>query len=207
MSETKKKRNIRGIALMGMGLMLLLSAGLLVYFRQAEEQKAEEWSLNMVEALQNQIPMQDEDINHGSVENLLHTFALNDELTLKVEDAEFVGIIEIPAIGLTLPIQASMSDAKLKLSPCRYRGSLTKNNLIVAGHNFPNQFGYFYRLRHGDDVLFTDVDGNVYTYQVTGVETLKSTDVDEMEYGNWDLTLFTCTTGGVDRVTIRCQLY
>jgi sortase A len=27
-----------------------------------------------------------------------------------------------------------------------------------------------------------------------------------MESGDWDLTLFTCTTGGQSRITVRCVL-
>jgi sortase A len=36
-------------------------------------------------------------------------------------------------------------------------------------------------------------------------EVLKSTAIEEMEAGEWDLTLFTCTIGGADRITIRCE--
>ena len=37
-------------------------------------------------------------------------------------------------------------------------------------------------------------------------ETLNPTDIEGMESGNWDLTLFTCTVGGQSRVTIRFEL-
>ena len=56
----------------------------------------------------------------------------------------------------------------------------------------------------GSNVIFTDVDGNIFTYTVMVRETLMSTDVQQMESGGWDLTLFTCTAGGQNRVIVRC---
>ena len=50
------------------------------------------------------------------------------------------------------------------------------------------------------------MDGNVFRYSVCAVEQLAKTAVEEMQTGDWDLTLFTCTKGGVMRVTVRCAL-
>ena len=51
--------------------------------------------------------------------------------------------------------------------------------------------------------MFTDMDDNVYTYEMVALETLGPADVGEMESGDWDLSLFTCTVGGQSRVTAR----
>ena len=37
------------------------------------------------------------------------------------------------------------------------------------------------------------------------IETLKPRAIEEMDSGEWDLTLFTCTIGGSYRVTVRCE--
>ena len=66
-------------------------------------------------------------------------------------------------------------------------------------------FGLIKNLHYGDDVTFTDMDGNTFRYQVIEVETLKPLAVEEMKTGDWDLTLFTCTLGGATRVTVRCS--
>ena len=60
-------------------------------------------------------------------------------------------------------------------------------------------------LDSGDPIDFTDVTGTVYHYQVIQTEILPDTAVEEMEQGNWDLTLFTCTLSGTQRVTVRCE--
>ena len=61
-------------------------------------------------------------------------------------------------------------------------------------------------LSQGDEITFTDVDGNMFRYEVIELETLSPFAIAEMTGGNWDLTLFTCTVGGQYRVTVRCVL-
>ena len=57
----------------------------------------------------------------------------------------------------------------------------------------------------GDTVVFTDTAGSVFTYAVSGLEQLLPSQGKEMREGDWDLTLFTCTVGGQQRVTVRCE--
>ena len=56
----------------------------------------------------------------------------------------------------------------------------------------------------GDEVVFRDVDGNEFRYEAVELETLEKAAVEEMQAGDWDLSLFTCTVGGQTRVTVRC---
>ena len=48
------------------------------------------------------------------------------------------------------------------------------------------------------------LDGNVFRYEVVDMETIPPEGVEAMITGDWDLTLFTCTTGGSARVAVRC---
>ena len=52
---------------------------------------------------------------------------------------------------------------------------------------------------------FTDVYGNITEYVVVGKDILDPSAVDAMTAGDFDLTLFTCTYGGSNRVTIYCD--
>lgn len=94
---------------------------------------------------------------------------------------------------------------KLKKSPCRYRGSVYKDDLVIAAHNYRTHFGRIKDLSEGDEVIFTDIDGNIFYYEVALLEILAPNAVVEMESSEWDLTLFTCTLGGASRVTVRCK--
>ena len=52
------------------------------------------------------------------------------------------------------------------------------------------------------------MDGREWDYTVSKVETLQPTQIKEMvgkvDGDDWDLTLFTCTTGGSARCAVRC---
>ena len=123
-----------------------------------------------------------------------------------VDGIEIVGILRIPALELELPIISQWSYPDLQTAPCRYSGSAYLNDLILCGHNYSSHFGRLKELREGELVTFTDMDGNLFTYEVAEQETLMPTSVQEMTDGDWDLTLFTCTVGGKSRVTVRCVL-
>ncbi len=58
----------------------------------------------------------------------------------------------------------------------------------------------------GSDVTFTDVNGVEYDYIVSKIETIAGYDYSGMlsDSDEWDLTLFTCTKGGKNRLTLRC---
>ena len=122
-----------------------------------------------------------------------------------IDGEEYIGMLEIPALDRTLPVMSEWSYPRLKIAPCRYAGSAYLGNLIIAAHNYRSHFRNLKKLSEGDIVRFTDMDGNVFSYEVTLLEILQPNEADEMESGDWDLTLFTCTVGGKSRVTVRCK--
>lgn len=124
--------------------------------------------------------------------------------TLPVDGAEYIGLLEIPALGLRLPIAAEWSAAQAKSSPCRYTGSAYDGSLVLAGHNYQSHFGRLGSLQEGDTVRFTDVEGTVFEYTVSYFESIDMYDIDAMQAGEWDLALFTCDASRVRRVTVRC---
>ena len=122
-----------------------------------------------------------------------------------VDGRSFVGIVQIPSLGLILPIQNQWSKDNAKVAICRYSGSVYENDLIVCGHNYVEHFGRLHELEIGSEVIVTDMNGVSFHFEVTNLETLGAYDVEEMEAGQWDFTMFTCTVGGSNRVTVRCE--
>ena len=116
----------------------------------------------------------------------------------------YIGRLEIPSLHLVLPVMENWSYPKLRLAPCRYKGSAYLGDLIVAAHNYPSHFGGLKKLAPGDSVIFTDMNGTSFAYEVIEVRQLGSAAMEELEAGEWDLTLFTCTVGGRSRVAVRC---
>ena len=122
-----------------------------------------------------------------------------------IDGYKYVGFLSLPTLELELPVMADWSEAKLKLSPCRYYGSVNGNDLVICAHNYARHFGRLTELKSGDDVLFTDLDGNVTHYAVAEIQVLGPGQVEDMTSGDYPLTLFTCTYGGKSRITVRCD--
>lgn len=132
------------------------------------------------------------------------SFKKKEMQSVAIEGNFYIGKLNILPLNLTLPVMKDWDYDKLTKSPCRYEGSVYEDNMIIIAHNYKGHFGRLYKLNKGDDILFEDVKGEEFSYKVDRVETLSSEDVDEIDALEWDLTLFTCTVGGRNRVTVRC---
>lgn len=80
---------------------------------------------------------------------------------------EYVGYVEIPVLGLKLPVMSEWDYSRLKLAPCRQFGSSRTDDLVIAAHNYESHFGHLKDLSAGDTVTFIAmsisavlVDGN-----------------------------------------------
>ncbi len=124
---------------------------------------------------------------------------------VEIDGYGYVGYLSIPDLGLELPVMSKWDYSRLKIAPCRYSGSTKTDDLVICAHNYREHFGLLKGLTTGATVTFTDMDGVVWNYQVVVVDILSATAVEEMESGEYDLTLFTCTYGGASRVTVRCD--
>lgn len=124
-----------------------------------------------------------------------------------VNEYECIGTLEISSLKLKLPVMSEWDYSKLRVSPCRYTGSVYEDNLIICAHNYKNHFGKIKKLKIGDLLSFTDMNGNIFRYKVCDKETVNPHIPENITDGNWDLTLFTCTASGASRVAVRCERY
>ena len=200
----------RGTAWINLGLLLLAAALFLAAYNRNESYQAQQQSdvvlEEMSEALAQTVPAQ---TVPGQTEQPELPEAMEEPLrempVRTIRGRDYIGVLTIPALELELPVLSQWDYTNLRIAPCRYEGSVYNGSLILCAHNYSSHFGRLKSLREGDVVQFTDMDDNVYTYQVVGLETLSPTDVEGMESGDWDLTLCTCTVGGQSRVTVRLE--
>lgn len=117
---------------------------------------------------------------------------------------DVVGILSAPDIDLELAVISPWSYKNLRAGPCLYSGS-PSGRMIILAHNYSRHFGHLRELQPGASVTFTAADGTVYSYTVTGTEIWATDQLAQVVSGSdWDLTLFTCTIGGANRVVVRC---
>ena len=178
---------------MALGLALIVLAGSLFAYNNIIDKKAGQTAKAMLDAVDNRRD-----------KGLLET-ASNGEKVIEIDGMECIGTIEIPSLEIELPVQSEWSKPNLKLSPCRYSGSLLEGSLIICGHNYRNHFGKLKYIEKGDTVIITDATGTDYKYKVSSVTVLGGSDVEEMKNNDgWDMTLFTCDYSGRNRIAVRC---
>ena len=196
-----------GNTLILLGLLLLLGAGGLTAYNIWDGIRAERASQHIIQEM---------DIGQALVEALDREPDDDPEMpVIEVEGNYYIGILEIPSLQLTLPVMDRWDYTRLKISPCVYSGSYKTDDLVICAHNYARHFSPVKWIDMGADVYLITVDCRVYHYQVTNRETLKPDLVENMiENTNntkdgtvtneWDLTLFTCNTGGQTRCAVRC---
>lgn len=195
------------------GLLLLSAALCLTLYNLSDDMRAEGAAEAVMEELREAISYSTEQgLSNGipAVESKdFPDYILNPEMEMPaqtIDGTDYIGILEIPVLNVVLPVLSDWSYPKLRMAPCRYTGSAYLNNMVIAAHNYESHFGRIKNLSQGDEVQFTDIDGNLFKYEVVEVEILSPDSTAEMTSGDWNLTLFTCTIGGQSRVTVRCAL-
>jgi len=203
----KKGGSPFGKMLMVLGVVLVLGAGGLYGYNQYVDYQAGQASENAAMELVQEIAAQKVEIKDKPVVNVGAASEEPSAELLKVAElngAYYMGVLTIPDLERILPIQSDWSESKLKRTPCRYSGSLEEGGLVIAGHNYKKHFSKLSTLSHGASVVFTDLEGSQYFYEVREVCTLDGSDVEGMTESGYDLSLFTCNYDGQARVTVRC---
>lgn len=178
------------------GILMIIAALVLTGYNLWESHQAEESVKQVLQEIDLPSPAQDSTSNQENDSEMPTVTALGND---------YIGILEIPCLNMRLPIMDDCDMQKLKIAPGRYQGSIIGNDLIIAGHNYRSHFSSLGRLKGGERVIFTDMDNNRITYEVSLVEELDEHALDEMVSGDWDLSLFTCTLSGTSRWTVRCK--
>lgn len=212
------KRNFFGTTLIVLGVLSLLGAAGLLGYNLIEEREAGESAQAVLQQIApeviNRTPPKYEDLQGSLPGSLPMTdieipnYILNPQMDMPEKEYDgrsYVGVVAIPALNVELPVLADWSRSGAKIAPCRYSGTAYLDNLVICAHNYSSHFGRLNTLKTGELVYFTDMDGNLFTYEVVSFEILQPNQIEEMCDEQWDLTLFTCTLGGRTRFTIRCE--
>lgn len=181
------------------GLLLLAAALCFTVYNLWDEKRAGDRAQDLLQQYQEL-----QAVSEGAGQGDSDAFEDDGVPAIEIDGDQYIGVLEIPALDIALPVMKEWSYAGLKIAPCRYLGSVSENDLIIAGHNYDRHFGGLRGLESNDEVIFTDAEDNRFVYRVAEVTRLGGSDVEEMEAGEWDLTLFTCTTDSQNRVTVRC---
>lgn len=202
------KKIIPGILLILIGLALLGGAAYIFMQNQQENEAAGTGAQTALEALQEMLPTttaQQTTAPEVTEESVPETTLDPEMPVVEVDGYEYIGYLDLPRLEMTLPIMSEWDSLRLQIAPCRQFGSSRTDDLVIAGHNYASHFGRLNELDVGDTVRFTDMEGVVSTYTICRVETLRPTQVEDVQNSGHDLVLYTCTYGGRSRVVLFCD--
>ena len=133
-----------------------------------------------------------------------------------IED-EIIGVLEIPAMELTMPVYLGASDVHLTAGAAVLGNTSVpiggdSTNCVIAGHRGWRGADYFRhidRLQVGDTVTLTNL-WETLTYTVADIQIIKPHEVEKIKIQpNRDLlTLLTChpyASGGRQRYVVYCE--
>ena len=133
-----------------------------------------------------------------------------------VED-EIIGVLEIPAMELTMPVYLGVSDEHLAAGAAVLGNTSAPiggddTNCVIAGHRGWKGADYFRhidRLQVGDTVTLTNL-WKTLTYTVADIQIIQPHEVDKIkiQQGRDLLTLVTChpyASGGRQRYVVYCE--
>ena len=183
-----------GIICVLLGAICIISSVGFVAYNRWENENAEDIAQDLLEDIQSIIE-----------EKQPEQFLPEEMATVKVDGYECIGILSVPVLDLELPVLTDWSYAKLKKAPCHYYGTYYEKDFVIAAHNYKSHFGRLSELQAGDIVVFTDINNIEHYYEVVLLETLPKNATKEMITSGFDLSLYTCTPGGSNRVTVRCN--
>ena len=206
-----KMRKGFGICCIALGICCLIASVGFIVHNNWEEETAQNSSKNILQDIQENIldikheESISEDIERDESEEISIDIP-QEMLATQVDGYDCIGILSIPVLELELPVLTDWSYAKLKIAPCHYFGSYYEKNFVIAAHNYQSHFGRLSDLQPKDLILFTDISGTVHCYEVVLLETLPADATEEMITSGFDLSLYTCTPGGANRITVRCNV-
>ena len=196
-------RRILSGVLIGLGILLILgAAGLLLYNRQ-EADEAASVSAKVLPRISEHVEAARETATIPPLETDPNT-PIPDMPVAEIDGQLYVGVLSIPAISYEVPVLSECTLDLLRLGACRFYGATYSNDLVICAHNYNRLYSSLAKLKPGDLVWFTDMDGLTWTYEVADLETLTPNMLEEMNHSGYDLTFFTCTYGGKARLTLRC---
>ena len=178
------------------GISLLVIGILALFFWQWNINSSIQKSETYVKTLRNLIPE-----TQGSVPEERRDNSMS---VLSIDGADFVGIIEMPRYESTLPVCANWGH--LTKYPCRFSGSIYDSTLQIGATSQKGQYDFYREISVGDTVIFTDVEGNQYTYTVTNLQYEKHADQITLDREESVLTLFIKNVYDFEYLIISCDI-
>lgn len=125
--------------------------------------------------------------------------------TVNLSGYEVTGILQIPDLNRSWPIIASGDAAATVKIPSIYGGNPASGDLVITDSANNQQFARLKDLPDGSKVVFTDISGREYRYQLATVETVpsKKQSAISRHRERWDAAITTPNFSGRGQIVTR----
>ena len=124
---------------------------------------------------------------------------------LQLDGTDFVCLLEVPGLGVVLPVGNRWESDALQDHPCRFWGSIYDGSCILGGSGRQGQFDFCARLDLGDTILLTDMGGVEFSCSVRKIERSKTADFERLWDADYPLTLFVRQEYSSEYIIVRCE--
>lgn len=122
---------------------------------------------------------------------------------LSLEGKSFVGLLEMPKWGSVLPVGADWG--KASRYPCRLSGSVYDGTLQIGTTSQTGQYDFYREISVGDEVTFTDLEGNRFSFRVADIRYEQHADQSALQQKDAALTLFVKNVYSFEYILIFCD--
>lgn len=176
-------------------LAVIFAAGAFVYIDITEGQRYDK-AIASVDKIMTAIP---------EVEKRVPTERGNNMMpSLEIDGENYVAVLEFPAYRFTMPVVATWHSSYIDSVPCRYKGSVYDNTLVIGGSDTEGQFDFAEELEVGDFLYLTDMSGGQYRFAVEAIN--HANEISEEKFKTeYDMTIFVKSSGNSEYLLIRCN--
>lgn len=199
-------RSKRSKALTAAGSLMIAAAAALALFNHMTDIGSRKRAQDISDRIKTEIVSNSRDSIIYQIPPADESDDLTNEPSLNLDGIEWLGLLEIPSLGIELPVSCECSYDYMKSGLCRYDGTVLGGDMIVCGHNYKSFLENLSDIQEGDAVYFTDCSGRTYEYAVSEVNLIGGWERDKLfdDSDDWQLTLFTCNYSGYSRYVVRC---
>lgn len=128
----------------------------------------------------------------------------------KMGSYDVLGVLKIDKLGLEKNILDETTDDSLNLSVTKFYGPSINEvgNFCITGHNYRSIFGYLDNLNEGDTFEVKDKSNKTITYKIYDKYIVNTDELECLSQetdGKREVTLITCTPGGITRLIIKAK--
>ena len=178
------------------GILLLVCSFALMLFSLISADNAQKESEKIVARLKEVLP--------PKTVGVTDSYSSMQMPALKINGENIIGLLEITALDVALPIGSSWDKKTLNGFPQRFSGTVYDNSLIVGGYDSEGQFDCLKKLDIDSVITVTDMTGAQFKYTVERIERKSSAEADILNGESSSLTLFVRDTYSLDYIIVRC---